>query len=284
MNTTTHMRQTAAAAALAGAVMSMAAVLPAFADTNANSAQPQNAAWAQRMGGHMGGMRGMPGRAPGVFGTVNAISGSTITVTSKGFGPNAQQGIETTYTIDASNATVEKDGATSSRANIAVGDTVMVRGTVNGTNVTAIDIHDGVPQGRGPNGERGEGQGNRPKDRPMMAAIQGNGQPVVGGAVAAVNGTTLTITNKSNVTYTVDASSANVFKGGATSTVANIATGDQVVVQGTVNGTSVTASSIVDHAARLAQAMNGNDTTNAMPSAMPGSIFGRIGGFFRGLF
>ena len=74
----------------------------------------------------------------------------------------------TTYTVDASSATVTKNGAASTVSAIAVGDTVMVQGTVSGTNVTAKTIRDGVGQGQ--------------------PAIQGNGQPVVAGTVTAING------------------------------------------------------------------------------------------------
>ena len=77
----------------------------------------------------------------GVFGTVSAISGTTLTVTS-----NAQNGgTATTYIVDASSATVTKSGTASSVSAIAVGDTIMVRGTVSGTNVTAKTIMDGMP-------------------------------------------------------------------------------------------------------------------------------------------
>lgn len=86
------------------------------------------------------------GHRPGVFGTVTAISGSSITIDSKGFGPNA---VEATYTIDASNATVTKNNATASLGDIAVGDTVMAQGTVSGTSVTATSIRDGVMQRTG---------------------------------------------------------------------------------------------------------------------------------------
>jgi len=79
----------------------------------------------------------------GVFGTVASIDGTTLTVISKGFGQNTAT---TTYTVDVSNATVMENNATSSVSNINVGDTVMVQGTVSGTNVTATTIRDGVVQ------------------------------------------------------------------------------------------------------------------------------------------
>jgi hypothetical protein len=209
-----------------------------------------------------GGTTGTAGR--GTFGTVTAVNGTTITVTSKA-GPNGTAGA--TYTVDAANATVMKNGATSSVSNIAVGDTVMVAGTVNGTSITATSIRDGVGQ-------------RQPGTRtPAQSPIQGNGEPVVGGTITAVNGTTITVTNKSNVTYTIDASAATVVKGNVTSSIANVATGDNVLVQGTVNGTSVTASSVIDQGAP-----NSASAAHQGSGGFSGGIFNAIGGFFHKLF
>jgi len=84
---------------------------------------------------------------PGVGGTVTAVSGNTITVTGKD---------GTSYTIDASAAAITKD-ETVAVADVAVGDTITADGTVNGTSVTATNIHDGKMTaggfgGRGPDG------------------------------------------------------------------------------------------------------------------------------------
>lgn len=206
-----------------------------------------------------------PAKIPGVFGTVSAISGTTLTVTSKG-GPSTTSTSGTTYTVDASNATVIKDGATSTVSAIATGDTVMVQGTVSGTNVTATKINDGALQGMG----KGAG---------ALASLQGTGEPVVGGSITAINGDSLTITNKSNVTYTVDATNATVIVKNATSSVSDLATGDNVVVQGTVNGTAVTASSVIDQGA---QTSGGGAGAGAMHGI--GGVMGAIDGFFQHLF
>jgi hypothetical protein len=220
-------------------------------------------------GGMMGGGRG--GMQPGVFGTVSAVSGTTLTVTSKAMvGPNGSNGSSsaTTYTVDASNATVVKNGATSTVSAIAVGDTVMIQGTVSGDNVTAKTIRDGVvPQGTG----KGPGGG-------AIASLQGNGEPVVGGSITAISGDTLTVTNKSNVTYTIDATNATVIVKNATSTLASISTGDNVIVQGTVNGNSVTASSVIDQGAASSASGTGS------PMRAIGGVFGAIGGFLQHLF
>jgi hypothetical protein len=210
------------------------------------------------------GMIGRMGMKPGVLGTVASVSGNSLTVTSK-MGPSGGTG--TTYTVDATNATVTKNGASSSVTNIIVGDTVMVQGTVSGTSVTATSIRDGMPQG---------GRGTAPN------IIQGNGQPVIGGTVAAINSSTLTVTNKSNITYTVDATNATIEKGNATSSISNIAVGDNVVIQGTVNGTSVTASSIIDSGTSPTQSTT-NTTSNPRQGGM-GGFFSGIGGFFHSFF
>ena len=130
----------------------------------------------------------------------------------------------------------------------------MVEGTVSGANVTATVIRDGVAKQGGPSMPGGDHKfAGASSTRPTSSstpeiAIKGNGEPVVGGDVTAISGTTLTITNTSNVTYTIDAASATVVVKGASSTLGNVAMGDTLVVQGTVNRTvrSGTASSIID--------------------------------------
>jgi len=200
-------------------------------------------------------------RGSGVVGTVATINGTTLTVTGRAK-LNGETAI--TYTVDASGATVMKSGATSSVSNIAVGDTVMVQGTVSGTNVTAKTIRDGIGQ-------------------PKQPAIQGNGQPVVAGKITAINGNTITITNNSNVAYTIDATSAKFVVPGVTSpTVSNVAVGDNVVVQGTVNGNSVVASSVIDQKAKTDNSSNSNNTKPKV--SFLGGFVGGIGDFFKHLF
>ena len=233
-------------------------------------------------GGRGGQKTHMMGGAPGVFGTVSAISGTTLTVTSKTFGPRpgsttsgsgAAQSAPTqkTYTVDASSATVTKNNAASSVSAIAVGDTVMVQGTISGTSVSAKMIRDGVVQQMGA-GMPGKG-GGMPN-----SIIKGNGEPVIGGSVSAVSGSNLTVTNTSNVTYSVDASNAVVEKGNATSSISAIAVGDNVIVQGTVSGQSVTASSVMDQGAKP------GSNSGSGSAAKPMGILGAIGGFFQHLF
>src|SRR5580693_9833596 len=68
---------------------------------SAQTAAPTQGSYGH--GGMWGGAQG--GKAPGVFGTVSAVNGTTLTVVSKGFGQNATVA---TYSVNASNATVTK--------------------------------------------------------------------------------------------------------------------------------------------------------------------------------
>ncbi|MDE1925484.1 MAG: hypothetical protein KGH79_04930 [Patescibacteria group bacterium] len=112
-----------------------------------------------------------------------------------------------------------------------------------------------------------------------MNNIQGNGQPVVGGTVSAINGSILTLaTAQGGVTYSVDASHATIDRGNATSSVSQIAVGDHVVVQGSVNGTAVTASSVIDQGAPKTSRASG------IPTKGFGGFMGALGGFFHRLF
>ncbi len=77
-------------------------------------------------------------------------------------------------------------------------------------------------------------------------AFQNHG---ITGTVASINGSSITLT-ASSTTYTIDASNAKFNQGfaaaGTTFTISNIQTGDRLMVQGTVSGTNVTATSIRD--------------------------------------
>ena len=218
---------------------------------------------------------------PAVIGTVSAINSNTLTVTAKNWmrsrSTTAAPTTVTTYTVDATNATVTKNGATTTLSAILIGDTVQVQGTVNGSTVTATAIRDGVGQGMMKGGIE------RQKSLlPQTSPIQGDGQPVVGGSVTAISGATLTIMNKSNVTYTINAASTTIVKMGTPSaTFSSIAVGDTVIVQGSINGTSITASSIIDRGS-AASNTSGNQA-NETPKPR-GGIMNAIGGFFSHLF
>jgi hypothetical protein len=271
--------------ALSALVVATGFVLaPALASAQTTPPSPGASAWGGNYG-HGGMPGGKMGMQPGVFGTVTAINGTTLTVSSKQGRPfgatSSTPGTTVVYTVDASNATVRKNNATSTMTSIAVGDSVVVRGTVSGTSVTATSILDGVmPMMRGGNGSR-MGSSTRPS---MPASpITGNGQPIIAGSVSAINGNSLTVTNKSNVTYTVDITNAKIVQDQTTVTVSSVAVGDNVIVQGAVSGTSVTASSVIDQKAMTTTASGSTGGQGQAPTPR-GGIFGAIGSFFSHIF
>jgi len=82
-----------------------------------------------------------PMMRPAILGSVTSISGTTITLSGRITpGNNATS----TYNIDASNAKIFKDKATSTISSIVTGDMIFVEGSVSGSNVTATVIRDGV--------------------------------------------------------------------------------------------------------------------------------------------
>ena len=259
------------------------AIVPAFAATptitpGATHARGDWSAKGQMMRGKGGPRGGM--MKPGVFGTVSAISGNTITIAGKtGFGSTATS---VTYSIDATSATITKANVAGSISSIAVGDTIAVQGTVTGTNVVATSIRDGIAM-RGNRGIEDEAIGapEQPGDVSQTPAV-GNGQPIVAGSVTSVSGSTIAITNKSNATFTIDASNAKFLQGKTTIALSNIAVGDSIIAQGTINGSAVTASTIVDETHPQAAPT----TTPGTPAPKPAShgMFGGIGSFFKHLF
>ncbi len=229
---------------------------------------------------------------PVVFGTVSSINGTLLVVTTKN-GPR-EDGIIKTYNVDASNSIVYKNNATSSISSVVVGDNLFIQGTVSGTNVVAKIIRDGVP-GRNGNlmdksrnasstmqrGERDE-KGERKEMGRNNPMFKGDGQPVVEGSVTSINGSILSVLNRNNLVYSVDASNAKVFKGNATSSLSNVVIGDRIIVQGSVNGQSISATLIFD---RGIVATNTQDKINNenKPTEKKG-IFKTMGGFFSKMF
>lgn len=231
---------------------SLALAIPTFAQTN-----------QQRMrDGKFGGGRINPRQASAIVGKVSLINGTTLEITIKA-GPN--RGTATIYTVDASKATVTKNGQASSVSNITLGDTITVQGTVSGTNVTAKTIRDDTSQ---------------PQQK-----IQDNGQSVIEGSVTSINGNTIIITNKSNIVYTIDASNAKFVVTGITSpSIANITVEDNVVVQGTVNGTNVTASSVIDQKTTVKNNTNNPGNNQKFQLGFNAGFIGGIVDFFKHLF
>ena len=147
-------------------------------------------------------------------------------------------------------------------------------------------------------GERGRmGSSTRPgmsgafgsSTRPMM------GKPAIVGKVTAVSGTTLTVdsfrrsaTSSATTTFMVDASKAIVKKANATSTVSAITTGDLVLVQGTITGTSIAASLVIDGVRPAQNTPRGDMKSVEAPMGSSANdkvgFFGGIKNFFGKLF
>ena len=242
---------------------------PAFAESNQNAIN-QHALRTRKM--LIGGMKRdgetPPMMRPAVMGSVTAINGTTITLSGRVTpGNNAT----TTYSVDASSAKVFKARATSTVSSITTGDMLFVEGTISGSNITATTIRDGV-KGVG----FGPGKMMGPRNASSTPAFTGNGQPLVAGKISAVSGNTLTVTTGNNVVYTVDATNAKILKGKETSTISNLAINEGVLVQGAVNGNSITASTIIEKPQPPA-----NNGQSPEPNH---GLFENIGGFFKHLF
>lgn len=77
------------------------------------------------------------------------------------------------------------------------------------------------------------------------------------GTVSAVSGDTITLTGKDGTTYTVTAGSASITKN-MTVGISDIKVGDTLMAQGTVSGTSVTATKIHDGVLPMGGMMGGH--------------------------
>lgn len=193
----------------------------------------------------------------GFYGTVASVNGTTLMVNAKTLKNTAT----TTYSVDTANAKIKKSGSEINLSALTVGDTVVIVGTLDGTSIKASTITAGVV-----NVEKVKEVKTNISD-----LIKGTGQPVVVGTVTAVSGTTVTIKNASGVTYAVNAAGSTIVKNGSSKTVSDLAVGDTLVVQGVVNGSTITASSVL--------------TQNATSAGkIKIGFFGGIGKFFSGIF
>jgi len=265
------------------------------------------------MGGPNADQNKMRKMNPVVFGTVSSVSGNILTVTAPlrpgfGFGMDMEHmhwnvgtstatttppapATSTAYTVDATNAKIFKNNATATVANISVGDSVFVQGAPNASSTNTIiasTIYDVVVKAN-------KGGDNDNKQHPTStppSLFQDNGQPIVIGTVSAIGTTvgtstgtstasttvtaaptTITVTSQ-NIVYTVDLTNAKIVSGNnASSTIANIAVGDKVLVQGTVTGTSIAASTLVDQ-----------NQSNPGPKKPVQDFFRSIGSFFSRFF
>lgn len=103
-------------------------------------------------------------------------------------------------------------------SNFAVGNNIMVQGTLSGTNISA---------------------------KSLMVINLPLGTVV--GKITAINGTTLTISGSDSKSYTVLVANADIkAKGEKDSKLSNLTVGDSVLVKGDLNGTTITAKSVTE--------------------------------------
>ncbi len=180
-------------------------------------------------------------KAPTIIGTVTAINGSSLTLTTKdgkvytvndvsaqvthGFGPNAQ-----TLTV----------------ADIKNGDAIGVIGTISGTTVTASTIIDGWLN---PNNTiHGQHEAaSKEKPRPDMVGLKESPDhqphtPLIHGTITALSGNTLTINvrgedkNTSITPYSVTTTNSTLItKDGQNASLSDLSANQMVIVEGTLN-------------------------------------------------
>jgi hypothetical protein len=200
----------------------------------------------------------------GIVGKVTSVNSTTLTVSS--MTPWNKDSKTTVYTVNAANAEIDKEGVDNETiSDIKVGDMVVVEGTVTGNSVAATEIHIGW---------------FKAKWEDAKDSFVTSGDPVIGGTVTVVSDSTITIKNKDDVTYTVNAKDAKIVrKGFDASVLSDIKVGDNILVQGVVNNTTVTAKLIIDTSFKFD--MNGNTSGD---NGKHRGFFSRVGLFFKGWF
>src|SRR3569832_347979 len=141
-----------------------------------------------------------------ITGAVSSISGSTITLAGKN---------GAVYTVNAGTTTISGGAQAHTLADVKVGDTLVVRGTLSGSVVTATKI----------------------TDKAFVNKVISASDSLRAGIVTAVSSTGLTLQGfgtNSTTSVTTNGSTTVLMKGGATTTGA-IATGTKVLAFGTTS-------------------------------------------------
>lgn len=186
----------------------------------------------------------------GLFATVTAKTSSTMTVKANSDGA--------IYTVNTADTSVRKQGEKDADINdIAVGDSVFIRGEVSDKTIDAKSII----------------SVNIPKNAVAKKNLSG-----VAGVVTNVNGNTITIKTKADVVYTIDADDARIrSKDDSDAEVSDVKVGDTVLAQGTIDNKSVDASVII--------AIDEDSIKDKeIKAEAKAGFFHKIGLFFKGLF
>ena len=222
-------------------------------------------------------IRMMIGR--GISGKVTAVGANTLTVNGR---HASTTGI---FTVDVTTAQFFKNKATTTLASIVVGDMVSIKGDVNGNLAIAEAVYAGqLPMGIQKMIEKAKEKKEGKEDKKERKAEHIRGTALFG-IVTGVNGTTILVSGKmgtstATTTYTVDASSAKIFKDKATTTISAILLNDKVLVEGVVVGTNVTAKVI--YTGKLP--LNGKALGAFAEAEGKGKFLGKIQNFFKAFF
>lgn len=149
---------------------------------------------------------------------VTAVNGSTLTVHAKG---------GTTYTVDAANAKLSlNDDNTLSLNEIQIGDTVHVKGTLDGSIITASAVADEAVE--------------------VRSVLSANGAAGAG-VVTSINGSTFTIKPfGTKATTTVETNASTVYRvNGDLASSSALTVGSKVVLAGTNNTDASIGATIV---------------------------------------
>ena len=183
---------------------------------------------------------GGPGRG-GMQGVITAINGGVLTLRRQGPGGSG------TLTVDTSGSTTFQEGGPGAKSGtltlsqLRVGERIAVRGTVSGTTVTARTVRLQPAPGRGP-AKAGPHPG-------------GPGRGGLQGMITAINGGVLTLRRQGpgpggSGTLTVDTSGSTTFQEGGpgvktgTLTLSQLRVGERIAVQGTLSGSTVSATTV----------------------------------------
>lgn len=156
---------------------------------------------------------------PAVVGTVTAKTDTTLTIKAGNSG--------TIYVVDASNAKVRRGNDDISFSSISVNDAVVIQGAISGNTIVATSIVTAKA-----------GTVTKPMPNDMSGII---------GTITATSDTSITIVGKNGTTYTVMTADASIWKDkNSKGGMDDLDVGDSVIIQGKVNGTSVTATNVVE--------------------------------------
>lgn len=191
--------------------------LPALSQDQSAPPQQQSNERGQRRGGF-----GM-----GVGGTIQSISGDTITLTTRDGG---------TATVRVSSDTrLMRDGEAAKLSDFKAGDRVFVRGESTGENTWKAQM---IGSGRmGAGGFGGGGDANSPM---MQRMREGMGKEFIAGEVKSIDGTKLTVHGVDGKDYNIEVDENTSFRKGRESiTFPDIKVGDRIMGRGKPNSAGV---------------------------------------------